>query len=83
MLALDEVVLRARGDRLDAAPLVVEAGQHEHREIGPVGLEPVQRGEALRVGQVEVEQHAVDLGEVLAARVGQRRRAHDLHAARR
>ena len=43
-----------------------------------VGLQPVQRRQALRVGQVEVEQHAVDALELLAARVGERLRAHDL-----
>ncbi len=78
-LALDQVVLRARGDRLGAAALVVEPGEHEHGEVGAVGLQAMQRREPLRVRQVEVEQHAVDLGEVLAARLGERDGAHDLH----
>ena len=71
-LALDQVVLRARGDGLDAAALVVEAGEDEHRHVGAVGLELVQRGQPVRVGQVEIQQHAVDLAELLAARVRQR-----------
>ena len=77
-LALDQVVLRAGGDGLDAAPLVVEPGEHEHRQVGAVGLEPVQRREPVRVGQVEVQQHAVDLVELLAPRLRERLRAHDL-----
>ncbi len=77
-LALDQIVLRAGGDGVDAATLVVEAGQDEHGEVHAVGLELVQRGQALRVGQVEVQQHAVDVVEVLPPGLRQRRRAHDL-----
>jgi hypothetical protein len=39
----------------------------------------MQRRETLRVGQVEVEHHAVDLREVLPAGDRQRLRTHDLH----
>ena len=67
-LPLDQVVLRARGDGLDAAALVVEARQHEHRHLRPVALEPVQRGQPVRVGQVEVEQDAVDLRRACSRR---------------
>ena len=77
-LALDQVVLRARGDGLDPAPLVVEAGEHEHRQVRAVGLDLVQRRQALRVGQVEIEQHAVDLLVLPAPGLRQRRGAHDL-----
>jgi hypothetical protein len=38
----------------------------------------VQRGQPLCVGEVEVQQHAVDLVEVLAPGLRQRLRAHDL-----
>jgi hypothetical protein len=78
-LALDQVVLGAGADGLDAALLVVEAGEDEHREVGAVGLEPVQGREAVRVRQVEVEQHAIDLGQLLAPGVGERLGADDLH----
>ena len=77
-LALDQVVLRARGDRVDAAPLVVEAGQDEHGQVHAIGLERVQRRQAVGVRQVEVQQHAVDVVEVLAPRLGERHRPHDL-----
>ena len=77
-LPLDQVVLRARGDGLHPAALVVEPGQDEHGEVHAVGLERVQRREPLRVGQVEVQQHAVDLLELLAAGLRERLRAHDL-----
>ncbi len=70
--ALDDVVLRARGDRLDAALLVGEAREHEHRELGRRVTQPVERIEALRVRQVEVEQRAVEGGEPRDERVGER-----------
>ena len=65
--ALDQVVLGARADRLDAPALVVEAGQHEHGEVGRELAQLVQPLQALRVGEVEVEQDAV---EALQARGG-------------
>ncbi len=72
-LALDQVVLRARADGFHPAALVVEAGEDEHRDVRAVGLEAVQPGEALRVREVEVQQDAVDLRQVLAPRLGERR----------
>ena len=78
-LALDQVVLRARADGFHPAALVVEPGEDEHRDVRAVGLEPVQPGQALRVRQVQVQQHAVDLGQVLAPRLGERRHPDDLH----
>ena len=77
-LALDQVVLRAGGHGLRAAHLVVEAREDEHRQLHALGLELVQRGQAMRVGQVEVEQDAVDLLEVLAPRLGERVGADEL-----
>ena len=82
-LALDQVVLRAGGDGLDAAALVVEPGEDEHGEVDAIGLELVQRGQAVRVGQVEVQQHAVDLVELLATRFRERVCAHDHRRSRR
>ncbi len=58
-LALDQVVLGARGDRVGAEVLVVEAGEHADggERVGrEQGAQPV---EARVAGQVEVEQHAV------------------------
>ena len=63
-LALDQVVLGARGDGVGAEALVVEAG--EHADGGErIGRE--QRAQPLEArvpGEVEVEQHAVDVFEV-------------------
>ncbi len=56
-VVLDEVVLRAGGDRLDAGA-VVAAGQHDDRGADRFSHQAVQRAEALGVGQPEVEQHA-------------------------
>ena len=77
--ALDQVVLRAGGDRLHSAALVVEAGEHEHGESRRQRAQLAQPVEPLRVGQVEVEQHAVVAREPGADRAGERGCAVELH----
>ena len=81
--ALDQVVLRARADRLDAAALVVEAGEHEHGEVGRELAQLVQAVEALRVGQVEVEQDAVEALEPGRGGLAERAPALHVHARAR
>ena len=56
-VVLDQVVLGARGDRVDAGA-VVAAGEDDDRGGGDLGDDGVQRGEPLRVGKTEVEQDA-------------------------
>ena len=64
-VVLDQVVLGAGGDGVDA-DAVVAAGEHDDRGGGDLGDEGVQRVEALGVGQAEVEQHA---GRLVGQRV--------------
>ena len=62
-LALDQVILSSRPDRLLAQVLVRLSGQHDD---GRLRLEPQQLPQslqALRVRQAEVEQHARGLGD--------------------
>ena len=56
-VVLDQVVLGARGDRVDAGA-VVAAGEDDDRGRRDLGDDGVQRGESLRVGKSEVEQDA-------------------------
>ena len=70
-LVLDEVVLRAGGDRGDAGRLVVLPGQDDHRDAGGVLAEPGQPAEAHGVGQLQVEHDAVG-GERAGQRGAQR-----------
>jgi len=59
--ALDQVVLGAGLHHFDRQGLAALAGQHHHRRR--VSVEPVAQGmdevDAVEVGQVVVEQHAV------------------------
>jgi hypothetical protein len=57
---LGEVVLGAGLDGPDRQLLVVEAGEHHHRDAGPLALELGEAVQPLAVGQVEVEQDHVD-----------------------
>ena len=70
--ALDQVVLGAGGDGLHPAALVGEPGEHQHRELRRQRPQLAQPAQALGVGQVEVEQHAVEGGEPRGGRLGQR-----------
>ena len=63
-LALDQIVLGTRGDRLDAFTFVVPSGQHEDSGRGRPAEQAVQAVEALRVGQTEVEQDALGVAEL-------------------
>ena len=77
--ALDQVVLRACGHRLDAALDVAVAGEHEVGDVRHRPRAALQRAEAARVGQPEVEQHAVDrLGAQQLERLGERPHAQDV-----
>ena len=58
--ALDEVVLRAGGDRLDAALVVAVAGEDEMGDVRRRLAQALERVQAARVGQPEVEQDAVE-----------------------
>ncbi len=62
-LALDQVILRTGTDRLGAEVLVCQPGQHDHGYLGHVLLQPVHPLQLVRVGQVEVEQHAGRRGQ--------------------
>ena len=58
-LALHEVVLGAGSHRGDAALAVVEAGQHDDRQVGRPVAEADDRLDALGVGEPEVDERAV------------------------
>ena len=57
---LEQVVLRARPHRLRAQRLVVASGEHDDRRAVAGPQDPLQRVEALGVGQGEIQEHAVD-----------------------
>ena len=56
---LDQVVLRAGCQRGDAEVLVGEPGEHDDRDVGVALGDVVERGDAVRIGQVQVQQNAV------------------------
>ena len=58
-LALHEVVLGAGTQRGDASLTVVEAGQHDDRQVGRPVAEADDRLDALGVGEPEVDERAV------------------------
>ena len=58
--ALDEVVLRARGDRVDAALVVAVAGEDEVRDVRRRLAQALERVQPAGVRQPEVEQDAVE-----------------------
>jgi hypothetical protein len=60
-LALDQIVLRATGDRGDRCGLVGHAGQHQDGGFGNGMQHQIDGVQAEAVWQVEIEQHAVDL----------------------
>jgi hypothetical protein len=79
--ALDEVVLRARGDGLDPALHVPVAGQDEVRDARLGGAQALERAEAGGVREAEVEQHAVGrVGRQRVDRRGQRAHVADIDA---
>ena len=59
-LALDEVGVRALAQGVDRHLLVGEAGDHDHRDVRGDGADLDQGGEAVAVGQVQVEQDRVE-----------------------
>ena len=60
---LDQVVLRAGGDRRDPEVLIGQPGEHDDRDVG-VGIpDAFEGGDPARVGKVEIQQHAVGAGE--------------------
>ena len=77
VLALDQVVLRAGGERGQRQLAVVPAGEHEQRRPGAVGEHRVDDREALGVRQRQVGQHDVVRPGQLRVRLGQG--AADLH----
>ena len=61
--ALDQVVLSARSDRRHAEVLVVQPREHHDRQVWVGGLDAFEGGDAVGVGQVEIQQHAVRPGQ--------------------
>ncbi len=79
--SLDEIVLRAGGDRRQARLLLGEAGQYHDRDAGGVLLDPREGVHALRVGQMQIQQDAVgQAGVQFGARRGHRLNPFQAHA---
>jgi hypothetical protein len=75
-LALDQVVLCPGRHRRHPEVLIVDTGQHAHRS-GPVGAQDAaQPVEALRAGQVQIEQHAVRPAQQITREDGGHRVGH-------
>ncbi len=58
-LALDEVVLGARGDGLDPSLAIAETGEHDDGQLGGGGPQRLDRLQPAGVGQPEVHQRAL------------------------
>ncbi len=58
-LSLEQVVLGTRGDRIGGNLQVGQPGKHQHRGPRRAGQDLPQRLQAVAVGQVQVQQHAV------------------------
>ncbi len=76
---LDQVVLRAGGDRGNPEVLIVQSGQHDDRDGRIMFGDAIQRVDSAGVGQVQVQEHAVGTGGCQCAlRVGHRLRPHHI-----
>ena len=64
-LALDQVVLGAFANGLNAHGLVFQAGQDNDGQVGRRGVGPLQRGYAHAVRQPQIEQDGIDLSSLL------------------
>ena len=77
-LALDEVVLRARLDGAQRQLVLAQAAEHDDGQLGARRAQRLQAGEPVRVGEREVQQHAVG-GPVRDVRQRLRERHDDGH----
>ena len=74
---LVDVVVRAELHRLDGVLDRREGGHQDDQRLGRLLLDSAQHGQAVAVGQLEVEQHQIDALATLLERLGGRRRLED------
>ena len=57
---LFQVVVGARLHRLDDPLARAVGGQHDHRQVGPVPLDPLQDLDAVESGHPDIQEHDID-----------------------